>query len=329
MNETKTKDAGNDGDAADDRKDDAADVNGEKEAGNNNSNSHQQQLHGGKKRKREKIDHYAMAYENVRFEPIVAKPQPIEIAGVDYAIHTTTPGSPSRQFKYSYRVTFLETKHTATATPLLNQVIHQHANGLCIVTAGEHNQAHHLPASAEMIERIEFLATTADPCSAGARRKRQSKMLRKGTASVSHKNQKTSNNNNNNNNDPSTTNSKEENDTATQNDGMVTPDTILAKIHCRANNNNQDETGTTTPAAIMTTTSLPIYAGVWGSLLELHTSLTPEQLTHDPLLNGYVAVILPTGPFPPKECVVSTQPEEAVEDGIRDDDNGGGEVVPE
>lgn len=284
----------------------------QKQLANNNDNDNNNGNNNNKKRKREKVNHYVNAYEKVRFEPILAVPQPIAIAGVDRTIHTTTPGSASRQFKFSYRV------HNNTATnakeddkdgkdgkdddppstttlkkeeeegapppplPQLSQIIHQHANGLCIVTAGD---VANLPPL-EVMERIEFLVATADPCSAGKRRKQQSKMLRKG--------------NNNKNNAAS---KYQDNSSGAPNDGVVAPDTILAKIHCRIDNTTSemnDRTGTTST----TTTTIPIYAGVWGSLLELHTGMTPAQLVQDPLLNGYVAVILPTGPFPPKECLI-------------------------
>jgi hypothetical protein len=46
--------------------------------------------------------------------------------------------------------------------------------------------------------------------------------------------------------------------------------------------------------------SVPLHACVWGTLLELNRSLTPEVLADDPLLDGYLAVILPSGTFPPK-----------------------------
>lgn len=47
--------------------------------------------------------------------------------------------------------------------------------------------------------------------------------------------------------------------------------------------------------------SVPIHACVWGTILELNHSLTPTSLKDDPLLDGFVAVILPSGDFPPKE----------------------------
>ena len=38
---------------------------------------------------------------------------------------------------------------------------------------------------------------------------------------------------------------------------------------------------------------------VWGSVLEVNPNLTPQLLQDDPLLDGYVAVIMPSGRFPP------------------------------
>jgi hypothetical protein len=63
--------------------------------------------------------------------------------------------------------------------------------------------------------------------------------------------------------------------------GMVTPSTIIAEITM--------EKGTI----------LSIPAGVWGSVLELNRNMSPELLLKDTQLDGYLAVILPTGPFPP------------------------------
>lgn len=38
---------------------------------------------------------------------------------------------------------------------------------------------------------------------------------------------------------------------------------------------------------------------VWGSVLEINPNLGPQLLNDDPLVDGYVAVILPSGRFPP------------------------------
>jgi len=38
---------------------------------------------------------------------------------------------------------------------------------------------------------------------------------------------------------------------------------------------------------------------VWGSVIEINPNLSPDLVREDPLLDGYLAVILPSGPFPP------------------------------
>jgi hypothetical protein len=58
-------------------------------------------------------------------------------------------------------------------------------------------------------------------------------------------------------------------------------------------------------------TSIPLHACVWGTLLELNHCLTPEVLSDDPLLDGYLAVILPSGNFPPKPAATQER-EDAV-----------------
>ena len=299
---------------------------------NNNDNNSQSQIQKKRKRKDKKIDYYANAYENVRFTPIVADIQPLDkIAGVDHTIYATTPGSPSRLFKNSYRVSFVdkETKvdinaadektiadsssTSSSPSQVLSQIIHQHANGLCIVTIGDGAKSL-LSKKNAIMERIEFLATTAEACSAGARRKRQSDMLRKGSSSAKgnnssnqkkpKKNDKIEADNTDRNNDKSKRvhDSNDNSSIKNNSDGVVTPSTVLAKIHCRmVDEGQQQQQQQEEEHATMV---LPIYAGVWGSLLELHTSLTSTQLTQDPLLDGYVAIILPTGPFPPKECLI-------------------------
>ena len=37
----------------------------------------------------------------------------------------------------------------------------------------------------------------------------------------------------------------------------------------------------------------------WGSIIEINPNISPELVREDPLLDGYLAVILPSGPFPP------------------------------
>ena len=162
------------------------------------------------------------------------------------------PRSPHRFFRSSHTVAISdihfhrETKETDTEIAVaekrsfqLNQVVHHHVNGLCIVTAGES-----LPSD---IQSIKFIAKEAPAFSNAEKRKRQAKMLKGGKV-----------------------------------ENSVTPSTEIAQLKLKAGE------------------TIPLYACVWGTILELNTSLTPEILLDDPLLDGYLAVILPSGTFPPK-----------------------------
>lgn len=64
-------------------------------------------------------------------------------------------------------------------------------------------------------------------------------------------------------------------------DHSVSPTTVIAKLSLKSGE------------------TVPIFACVWGTILELNRSLTPDVLLDDPLLDGYLAVILPSGSFPP------------------------------
>jgi hypothetical protein len=64
-------------------------------------------------------------------------------------------------------------------------------------------------------------------------------------------------------------------------DGAVTPTTPVLELI--------DSSGT-----VMT-----VPAGIWGLLLEVNPNMSVQLLERDALLDGYVAVILPTGIFPP------------------------------
>jgi len=153
------------------------------------------------------------------------------------------PGTPRSFFKDSYDVTISPKQQKEKSTCTV--VIHQHANGLCVVTVGD--------AQARMMDQVKNVTFQVQEApqsmSANNRRKIQQKMLRGSTPADSQ--------------------------------GIVTPHTILAHMTC--------ENGTT----------IQIPAGVWGTILELNTNVTPELLKKDPLLDGYLAIIVPTGPFPP------------------------------
>ncbi|CAJ1960961.1 unnamed protein product [Cylindrotheca closterium] len=46
---------------------------------------------------------------------------------------------------------------------------------------------------------------------------------------------------------------------------------------------------------------IALKACVFGTIIELNKNLTPEVLKDDPLLDGFLAIILPSGSFPPHE----------------------------
>lgn len=68
---------------------------------------------------------------------------------------------------------------------------------------------------------------------------------------------------------------------------VVTPSTVLARLTLE---NGDKEL---------------IRAGVWGTILELNKEVTPTLLKNDPLLDGYLAVILPSGSYPPPSLLIS------------------------
>ncbi|GAX12422.1 hypothetical protein FisN_2Hu253 [Fistulifera solaris] len=70
--------------------------------------------------------------------------------------------------------------------------------------------------------------------------------------------------------------------------GIVRPDDILCTIKI------SDQSIIEVPCA------------VWGTVVEVNSALVNDcaRIKHDPLFSGYLAVILPTGPFPPPKRIV-------------------------
>jgi hypothetical protein len=125
-------------------------------------------------------------YENIKLEPCVS---------------TGRPGTPARFFAKSWEIDFQETHvdecHNSAmespltdSTVLLNgtnvdtlleantrQIVHQHANGICIVTAG------HLVQSSALekgdIDKVVFVVQATSEQSVGAKRKRATKASKK------------------------------------------------------------------------------------------------------------------------------------------------------
>lgn len=52
---------------------------------------------------------------------------------------------------------------------------------------------------------------------------------------------------------------------------------------------------------------IALKACVFGTIIELNNNLTPDVLKDDPLLDGFLAIILPSGSFPPRELEFSNQ----------------------
>lgn len=192
-----------------------------------------------RKRKRPPWDTVATAYSSVSFVPW-------KLAG-----GKCRPDSPHFFFSSSYRVMLpkfdsdeevVGVDDSITNAQIdINQVVHQHANGLCMVTAGELS----IPPS-KILRSIQFVTKEAPSFSNAEKRKRQTKML-KGRGKVDH---------------------------------VVSPSTIIAELLLEDRNSKVD---TGKPK----TTTIPLRACVWGTLLELNsTTLSPDILVEDPLLDG-------------------------------------------
>lgn len=207
----------------------------------------QQQQSGSKKRRRAGDDSaYRDAYQGFTYESIPS---------------TGRPGTPHRFFAESYSVKGETTTGTMNASGMR---VHQHANGLCVVTVGDakskNDNKQIISISDGDVATIQFHAKETPEMSTAAKRKRAGAML-KGKQS-----------------------SKDEN-----NIGVVRPNDLLLSVGVDGEHNS----------------SFPCC--VFGSLLELNQNLTAELLQKDPLLKGYLAVILPAGPFPPPPINAATE----------------------
>lgn len=58
-------------------------------------------------------------------------------------------------------------------------------------------------------------------------------------------------------------------------------------------------------------TVISVLAGLWGLLIEINLNMSVELLERDSILDGYIAIILPTNAFPPtpRECLANSEPE--------------------
>mmetsp|Transcript_5789 Transcript_5789/g.11315 ORF Transcript_5789/g.11315 Transcript_5789/m.11315 type:complete len:271 (-) Transcript_5789:1843-2655(-) len=226
----------------------------------NTSSNTNANINASRKRKRPLGNTLTEAYSSVSFAPRKS---------------TGMPDSPDFFFSASYNVGLSEStadeerKDVAysgvnNGSVHIQQVVHHHVNGLCMVTAGDFS----IPPS-KALKSIRFIAKEAAPCSNAEKRKRQAKMLR-GRGKV----------------DPT---------------GTVSPSTVIAELIVE-DKKTDEISGTEDVKEIgkINTTIIPLRACVWGTILELNSgALTPQVLLDDPLLDGFIAIILPSGRFPP------------------------------
>ena len=200
-----------------------------------------------RKRKRPLGNTLTEAYSSVSFAPRKS---------------TGMPDSPNFFFSSSYTVGLSESTADEERKDIacsgvnngsvdVRQVVHHHVNGLCMVTAGDLS----IPPS-KVLKSIRFLAKEAPPCSNAEKRKRQAKMLR-GRGKV----------------DPT---------------GTVSPSTVIAELIVE-DKKTDEISGIKDMKDIgrINTTTIPLRACVWGTILELNSdALTPQVLLDDPLLDG-------------------------------------------
>jgi hypothetical protein len=202
---------------------------------------------------------YQRAYEGVTFAPMES---------------TGRPGTPHCFFKSSFRVTLPDTVDNAdestataaTATPRLvvsKMRVHQHANGLCVVCL-DSDEIDSINFGNDC-RSVQFTVSEIPDLSLAQKRKRGAQQLRG-------------------------KHSKSDVDV-----GTVLPTTTLCEIVTPA----KCTTDTVPTTATTTQSTIAVPCCVFGSVLELNHGITPSLLQSDPLLKGYLAIILPAGTFPP------------------------------
>lgn len=220
---------------------------------------------GGEVQRKKRYDPIRRAYDNTE---ILAR----EPSG--------SPGTPHRYFNSSYSVSFVggggedarqagshssedlkisKEEEENSKEVVLDQVVHRHVNGLCVVTAGEALVAMCSSPSSVSVSTVELLKAECENQSVGGKKKK-------------HKKAKSARNKN------SSKGGEGEK-------GAATPDGILAI------------------ANLSDGRKVKLRCCVLGTILEVNRRLegtdgNPSLLVTDPLLDGYLAVILPTGPFP-------------------------------
>ena len=176
---------------------------------------------------------------------------------------TGKPGTPHSFFSESFQVSQRrrEGNDLATDSEGAHQVLHKHANGLVIVTAG--NMLSRYKNSEVSSFQLNVEESPAAAANAGARRKLQAKMLK-----------------------------------GKKVEGTIRPKDVIASV--RGGRDGEEV--------------IALHSYVWGTVMEVNPVLMadtkkqeeqvndksiPKILLEDPLLDGYICVVLPSGRFPP------------------------------
>lgn len=186
-----------------------------------------------------------------------------QYSGISFSSRESSgrPGTPHRYFESSFGVGKASTEKAAAA----GQIIHRHANGLCIVTAGElvkraceastsdDSEDSTRRSTSIHVSKVEFLVKEVEGQSVGS--KRRKKMAKQRDAEKS---------------------------SSGENSGVVRPSDKLARVE------------------LSNGCSVDLDCCVLGTVLETNAALSdkPSLLANDPLLDGFLAIIMPQGPFP-------------------------------
>jgi hypothetical protein len=264
-----------------------------------------------KNQKNPNDDPYRIAYQGFTYTPIASTGRPgtpHAFFAESYDVHfdNSSREHPPAAGETTSRILPDQATNTTTTTTIPNWRIHKHSNGLCIVTttsaaaANDDDDTRLVSTTA-----VEIVATPVPACSLGTKRKRQSKMLR----------------------------GKQLQQQQQQELGTILPQNVLCHITTILQEEEEEQQKETAAAVVAdigkegtvagndstfatcgtdglsmdssspttktTRTRQQLLCGVWGTVLEVNPRLTVDLLRKDPLLSGYIAVILPTGPFPP------------------------------
>ena len=216
-------------------------------------------------------------YTSVQFTWASSKEDPSNPASIQYSprgiqneMMTPPPGTPLRYFQASYHA-MPSTESTALATTTLQaeMMVHQHRNGLCVVTVANGAQLWPHIQAADTFSWHYGVTVAPAHLSMAQKRQRHSKLLQSSSATEAL--------------------------TGDGTDGLVTPTKPLATLQINDNVNKRGILHIHFPCAVL------------GSVLECNrayeqaTTLEALQrlLVTDAHGTGYLAVVLPAGPFSP------------------------------